>query len=254
MASVGVAVGVAVEVVVVVGVGVVVVVGVVVGMTSFDADAHKYTDGDRELVSVTTLLTAVGVAKNLKFLDPVYRLRGTAVHQILELIDRHDDYSDEGTHESLRPYAQQIMRWKEDTGFKGRVWELPMFSRRLGVAGTLDVGGDWQDEIHLVDAKTGVLIPVAVGCQLALYEHLLIHGEVIEMVKRDGEFVKVDYDEEWIKYARANVCKIRRKSLNLKPENYTQRSHDEPYWRQNALACVTMYRMFEQFGLKGERG
>jgi hypothetical protein len=225
--------------------------------TSFDAGPHVYRDGNQELISVTRVLSAVGVVKDLDFLnlDPIYRDRGDAVHQILGLIDRENDYDEEGTHESLRSYAAQIIRWKADTGFQGRVWELPMVNRRMKIAGTLDVGGDARDEIWIVDGKTGSLQECGVACQVAAYEDLLLRGEVIDMVRSgDGEWEKVDYDREWIAYVRQHPEKIRRKSLNLKANSpYTMRSHDEVSWPGRWRAAVTVYHMLNEYNLLRKR-
>lgn len=220
--------------------------------TSFDSGpAHLYRDGVNDIISVTRLLGALGLTKDLEFLklDPMYRDRGAAVHQILELIDRYNDYDEAGTAESLRPYAAQIIRWKADTGFKGRIWELPMINRRLKVAGTLDVGGDVGKEIWIVDGKTGTVDECAVGHQLAAYEDLLLRGEVINQVKRDGEWFKVEYDKDWVAYVRKHPELIRRVSLNLKADApYTLRAHDEVIWQSRWRSAVTVYHALNEYG------
>jgi hypothetical protein len=211
---------------------------------SFDPARHLYLDGKQELTSVTTLLGMTGAAKDLSFLDldPIYRARGTAVHQIMELVGR-GDYEESETDPELVPYGREIAKWIADTGFRGRVWELPMANRKLRIAGTLDVGGECGDEIWLVDAKTGTLQEPGVCYQLAGYQDLLLTGEVIEDAV--GE-----YDQDWIQYVRVNPSKIRRKSLNLKAGGpYTFRSHDEVRWPGAWRSEVTHFHIFNEYGL-----
>lgn len=211
---------------------------------SFDPARHLYLDGKQELTSVTQLLAAIGVTKDLSHLDPMYRTRGTAVHQIMELIFEND-YSEADTDEPLRWYGTQIQQWLADTDFKPMIWELRLANRRQKVAGTLDVAGLRDDEIWIVDAKTGSLVEIGVGCQLAGYEDLSLRGEVIE---------DKDYDRDFLAYMRANPDKIRRKSLNLKNEGpFTLRSHDGSGWQQRWRACVTMYHMLSEYGLLKKR-
>ncbi len=213
---------------------------------SFDPARHLYLDGKQELTSVTQLLAAVGVTKDLSHLDPMYRNRGTAVHQIMELIFE-DDYSEEDTAESLRWYGTQIQQWLADTGFQPKIWELRLANRKQKVAGSLDVSGVWMDEIWIVDAKTGVLAEAGVGCQLAGYEDLALRGEVIEAQH-------ADFDTQFLNYIRANPSKIRRKSLNLKDSGpYTMRSHDEPHWPARWKSCVVYHAMMTEYGLLKKR-
>ncbi len=211
---------------------------------TFDSEKHLYLDGKQELTSVTQLLAAIGVTKDLSHLDPIYRRRGTAVHQIMELIFE-DDYSEADTDESLHWYGNQIQQWKADTGFQPKIWELQLANRKQKVAGTLDVAGLWRDEIHIADGKTGVIVEVAVACQLAGYEELALRGEVIE---------NKDYDRDFLKYMRAHPEKIRRKSLNLKDSGpYTYRSHDEPHWPGRWKSCVVYHAMMSEYGLLKKR-
>ena len=210
----------------------------------FDAKAHKYYAGNVELVSVTQLLAAVNVTKDLSHLDPMYRTRGTAVHQIMELIFELD-YDESDTDESLHWYGKQIIAFLDSTGFQPKIWELQLANRKQKVAGTLDVAGLRDDEIWIVDAKTGTLDEVGVGCQLAGYQDLALNGEVIE---------NKDYDRDFLAYMKANPAKIRRKSLNLKAEGpFTLRSHDEAVWPTRYRSCVTMYHMLSEYGLLKKR-
>ncbi len=211
-------------------------------LLSFDSARHLYLDGKQELTSVTQLLAAIGVTKDLSHLDPIYRRRGTAVHQIMELIFE-DDYSEADTDESLHWYGNQIQQWLSDTSFKPMVWELQLANRRTRVAGTLDVAGLCDNEIWIVDAKTGVLNEIGVGCQLAGYEDLALRGEII-----GGK------DDGFLQYMRRDPSQIKRKSLNLKDSGpYTMRSHDEPHWPGRWKSCVVYHAMMVEYGLLKKR-
>lgn len=213
---------------------------------SYDPERKpRYLDGEREVVSVTHLLGATGAAKDLAFLnlDQTYCDRGSAVHYIGELVGR-GEYDQSKTTENLWHYGREIIKWTTDTGFKAKVWELPMYDRRLRIAGTLDVLGEAPNgDIWLNDLKTGTIQECGVACQLAGYEALLLKGEVIE----DGAG---DYDREFVKYARSHPELIRRHSLNLKETGpYTFRSHSEPIWQLRWRSEVTHYHMMTEFGL-----
>lgn len=216
-------------------------------LLTFDPIAHRYLDGKQELTSVTQLLAAVGVTKDLSHLDPMYRTRGTAVHQIMELIFE-DDYSEEGTAESLRWYGKQIQQWLADTNFKPMIWELQLANRKGCYAGTLDVAGLREDEIWIVDAKTGVLAEAGVGCQLAGYQDLALNGEII------GDDDRNNHKWQFLQYMRRDPSHIKRKSLNLKDTGpYTMRSHDEPHWPARWRSCVVMHQMLSEYGLLKKR-
>ncbi len=218
------------------------------GLLKFDRDKHKYYDGDRELVSVTRLLAATNLAKDLAFLelDPIYLERGTLIHEMFGLIDR-GEYDDTDTTDSLKPYARGIEAFKRDTGFQGHVWELSLAMPEVGVAGTLDCVGEFPRprgaEPCLIDVKTGVLQTLGVSCQLAAYSDLATFGQVI------GE---QDFDSVW--FANAVSLNIERKSLNLKGDGtYTLRNHDEQIWRKRWRAAVEMYNTWKEYGLLKER-
>ena len=208
---------------------------------SFNSAEHRYLDGERELISVTRLLAATGLTKDLAFLglDPIYRNRGTAVHQIFELIDK-SEYDEAETSEELRPYAAQIAAFKRDTAFHGRLWESPLANRRMRYAGTLDCIGEVGEEIWLIDVKTGVLQICGVATQLAAYQELVLNGEAINAV-----------DSDFLLWAKDNQSRIRRKSLNVRGDDgpWTLRSHDEPQWPALWRGAVAVYSARKEYGM-----
>lgn len=206
----------------------------------FDAAAHTYFAGDRELPSVTRILSATGLYKDLSFLrlGPEYQQRGHAVHNACRLVDQ-GKWNPAGKHADVIPYADAYAEFKKLTGFVGRVWELPMYDTKAGYAGTLDcIGTVPNGEIWLPDLKTGTL-PYWVGAQLAGYELLLAHGFL--------DFERAQYvDIEWME---STILLIKRKSLNLDGKSFRLRSHDEPRSMMMWRAALMLYKGREEGNL-----
>lgn len=207
----------------------------------FDSIDHAYWHGARRLASVTEILSAVGLTKNLDFLqlDDSYRHKGAAVHSACRLVDE-GRLDAEGTHADILPYAEAYAAFKRDTGFVGHAWEVPMADVKLGIAGTLDALGEAGGQTWLLDFKTGTC-PPTVGAQLAGYEHLLTNGEVIG----EDEFGIMKRTPD----APGWYLPLHRKSLNLVGTKYVLKSHDEPRWPTIWRAAVTLYNARKEYGL-----
>lgn len=218
--------------------------------------AHLYRAGERRLTSVTSLLrnaklypTYDFLATSNKISDPgKYKSLGTAVHSACHLLDL--GLLDE---ESLHPEVAQRMvyykRFKYDTGYQPRVWELPLGDPDRDIAGMLDSMGECGEEIWLPDIKTGTVPIVGVGTQLAGYFDLVTNrGQV--MLKTLGEDSRVPpTDLEWFESVRRQVKRIRRVSVNLTTKAYTVRTHEELRWSRYWAAAVVLHAAWKEHGL-----
>ena len=138
----------------------------------FDEAAHRYTLGERELVSVTQALTEAG------FIDPRWyteeaALRGTYVHAAVAL-HAAGDLALESLDSTVAPYFDAYLAFRQESGFAIAGCEERVFDPVMGYAGTLDLRGVFGGRIgvDVIDIKTGS-IPSWVGYQTAAYARLL---------------------------------------------------------------------------------
>ena len=160
----------------------------------FDPKAHRYFWGDEELVSVTRVLEAMRISDN-SWIKQEYRDRGTAVHDICDLIDQDTAGRDCATSEALieasqwEPgtttpelvgYGMAYAAFRVATKFFPLLIEERVYSASLRLAGTLDRFGVWAngggaEAKVLVDIKSGIPA-LSARIQTALYQYLLERG------------------------------------------------------------------------------
>jgi len=121
----------------------------------FNEDLHQYTLAGRVLPSVTQILTGMGMLKDLSFLDPFYRQRGTATHKVVDL-----DFSgleidwDFAGAEHVLPRYEKFLRLKEAAKLRPILWETPLASETWQYAGMPDYAGRFfQHLLAIVDWK-----------------------------------------------------------------------------------------------------
>lgn|SRR5574341_116369 len=145
---------------------------------TFDAGAHRYALGGRELPSVTSILRDAGLIDHSApwFTDEV-RNRGTYVHQAIALLVEQDlDW--ETLDPALVPYVQAFDRWRAEGNFVIEATEQRVCDEALGYAGTADLMAKrWSGATsawlsYLVDVKCGT-VPPSVGPQTAAYARCL---------------------------------------------------------------------------------
>jgi hypothetical protein len=142
-------------------------------LLAFDAAAHRYALGDRELLGVTSVLAEAGLIESRWFSEDA-AARGTYVHQALALLHQ-DDLDLDALPADRRPYIEAYVRFVEQSGFTCEAWEERVWCERLGCAGTLDLRGQFpvnRAYAHVIDIKTGG-VPSWVGYQTAAYALLL---------------------------------------------------------------------------------
>lgn len=136
-----------------------------IGLT-FDPEPHRYELDGRRLPSVTEILQGLGLSKDLSFLDPFYRERGSATHACIELFFRgaEIDWNFDGV-EHVRPRFEKFLRIAD--GLKPVVCEEPLASRLFSYAGMPDYAGPFQAHpLAILDWK-GDLIEPAYHLQVA---------------------------------------------------------------------------------------
>lgn len=146
----------------------------------FDAAAHRYWTGTRELLSVTRVLREAGLIDGAWYTETA-RERGAALHALTETIDRGEstgEWIDADVASVLAPYLDAYRTFLGDAT---PVWtgiETPAADLALGYAGTLDRWGTLQGDPVVMDIKTGTIPPWA-PLQLVAYARLPLDGDAI---------------------------------------------------------------------------
>lgn len=143
---------------------------------SFDASTHTYRVGAVVLPSVTQVLgpaeTFAGVFDNVPSAAlELARDRGTYIHEAMALLVRGDlDWS--SLDPLWEPYIRSGEQFLSDSDIVVTASEVPVYSERLRVAGTIDLLGNWRARESLIDFKASAQIPITVGPQTAGYQLL----------------------------------------------------------------------------------
>jgi len=156
-------------------------------MFLFDREKHFYTLDGRELPSVTGILKAEGFI-NTRFYDEWSRARGEYVHTMTHLYDQGE--LDEDTLDpQLVPYLEAWKKFLKESSFQVIDSEIPLYHPQLLYAGTPDKVGLLNDQLTILDNKSGTL-ESWVSLQLAGYEILKgsPHKRVAVRLKPDGTY------------------------------------------------------------------
>lgn len=147
---------------------------------TFNPERHEYRLGDQVLPHVTQVTDSLQSYSGVS--DKVMREaadRGRAVHLATQLWDE-DDLDVDSLPDTVRPYLDAWIRFREETGFEPGLIEFRVHSRTFGYAGTLDRTGSFHklrgirpDQPALIDLKATYKIMAAVGPQTAGYLHAL---------------------------------------------------------------------------------
>jgi hypothetical protein len=176
----------------------------------FDAKQHKYFVGDRELISVTTLLKVMGLQWYPN--NEAVRLKmelGSYVHQITEYYDKNrlgypvkfypeNIYKNDairkenGMHEAL-PYFEAYKKFLTETDCEVIEVEKRYYHPAWWYAGTIDRLVKLNGQLSILDIKTGIPIPATalqIGGYAELYRHwhgVMPKGHVLYLQK-DGSY------------------------------------------------------------------
>lgn len=157
----------------------------------FEKEGHRYHLGERELISVTTVLAEAGLVDD-RFYTEEAAQRGTYVHLALELLDQ-GKLSDEAIEPAYRPYILAYQRFCELTWPVWSHLEHRLYDDVLGYAGTLDRAGvlTSNGQKFVIDIKTGS-VPRWAGLQTAAYRRCLPEPHTWKraalQLKADGTF------------------------------------------------------------------
>lgn len=138
-------------------------------MLTFDEASHTYRHGGALVPGVTQILAPLvnlaGIPRDV--LEAKRRL-GQDVHYACQLLDE-DDLDESSVDDNVAPYVAAYRRFKVDTGALVLLNEHQVFEPALRYAGTLDRVLVLNRQRWLVDLKTCISTPIAVGPQTAAY-------------------------------------------------------------------------------------
>lgn len=153
---------------------------------------HTYWRGQERLWSVTQILQQMGCMRDLSFLDPFYRQRGSAVHACIDILLQglEVDWDFEGA-EDVRPRVEKWQRLAESARLRAIVHERPLGSLLHGYAGTPDYLGSWgRYPLAIVDWKGDTTEP-GQELQIAGYRGLLHEAATNKLIDVDPQEVLV---------------------------------------------------------------
>ena len=176
----------------------------------FDKHQHKYYVGDRELISVTTLLKAMGLSWYPN--NEAVRLKmelGTYVHQITEFYDKNrlghpvkfypeNIYKNDairkenGMHEAV-PYFEAYKKFLKETECEVIEVEKRYYHPAWFYAGTIDRLVRLKGQLGILDIKSGIAIP-ATDLQIGGYGELYRHWHAVTpkgfvlYLQKDGNY------------------------------------------------------------------
>jgi hypothetical protein len=155
-------------------------------MLTFNEDTHTYWWNGIRIPSVTEIMKVTGISKGFSGIDPYVldraRRRGSAVHEITEILDRglEPDMSmvDEDIYDDVCNMVDAWEKYKDERGIVITSIEKPVYYQDLTIsdiplyAGTIDrtLEADSPFGIHsILDIKTSTTLSQEVSVQLALY-------------------------------------------------------------------------------------
>jgi hypothetical protein len=164
----------------------------------FDESEHRYFFDNLEAVGVTRMIRSMGLDKDWTLIDPKYRIRGKAAHDVCCAIDA-EEWDPDSTHPDLLCYGLAYQKFLKDTGFQPVLIEHPVGSFAYRLAGTLDRWGFIGDTKWCIDLKTGEPVHPACDLQVALYAYLLEQQEgktsdkrMVVHLRKDGDWRAVE--------------------------------------------------------------
>lgn len=136
---------------------------------AFDPVAHEYRYRGAKVPGVTSILQPlVDFSRVPPDVLDAKRDLGQRVHEACQFFDEDD--LDEGSIEAdVAPYLQAWVKFRAETGAKVLRCEARVFDPVMAFAGTLDRVLDVAGARYLVDLKTCIATPIAVGPQTAAY-------------------------------------------------------------------------------------
>lgn len=164
----------------------------------FDEEKHIYFIDGKPVPSVTEITAMLNPMPGGEVVRQAAR-RGTAVHELTELVDYECDLDGIEVEPELAPYLLAYFRFKRDYKPDWEMVEQKLYSDPMGFAGTLDRFGKIDGTEVLLDIKTTASpsrqTKVAWAAQLAGYALLLDKPDAMLWVlqlKKDGSYTVFD--------------------------------------------------------------
>lgn len=136
---------------------------------TFDEASHVYRCGGIVVPSVTQVLAPLvdfsGIPPHVL---EAKRELGQQVHLACQL-DDEDDLDESSVEARIAPYLAAWRAFKRDTGARVTLNEQKVHEPLMQYAGTLDRGIELNGARWLIDLKTCISCPIAVGPQTAAY-------------------------------------------------------------------------------------
>jgi len=136
----------------------------------YNPDIHEYRLDGRRIASVTEIISAAGLMDFCTAGEERMTL-GRYIHQAIALYDQGELDMD-ALDPDWRPYLEQWIRFKAETGFEAIQGETPYYSQIYDFAGTPDKEGMLNGRRVLLDYKSGSPAKWH-NVQLAAYAKLL---------------------------------------------------------------------------------
>jgi len=138
-------------------------------LITFDEASHTYRDAGGVVPGVTSILRPLS---NFDGINPAVLAAkadlGRRVHTACEF-DDDGDLDEETVQDDVAPYLRAYRAFRRQTGAAVVLNEVRVFDRSMRYAGTLDRVMDLNGARWLVDLKTCISTPIAVGPQTAAY-------------------------------------------------------------------------------------
>ena len=190
----------------------------------FDAERHRYSNGGRDLPSVSAILKpASSLAYGAIDKDVLAAAAdfGTAIHACTEFLD-HDELDPESVLPEWEPYLAAYQKWLADVHPDHLAIEWRLCCSRY--AGTIDRVSVIGSDVWVIDLKTTSQLHPHVGLQLAAYERLAMPVLLTDIILGD-------FKAPW----KAQPTFLRRAALQLR---------DDGTYRFREFKRVNDYRAF----------
>lgn len=119
-------------------------------------DTHIYRVKGNIVPGITELLRGSGILKGAVHGSDEALWRGKIIHKALEYLNK-GTLNFETVDESVLPYLTAYQKFRSDTGFTPKSWEISLYNPILKYCGTYDVEGLCGEERWLIDTKTGLV-------------------------------------------------------------------------------------------------
>jgi hypothetical protein len=126
---------------------------------TFSEEYHQYfVDGEKIPISVTGLLKRAGLIDDTFFTE-YGRLRGKLTHVAIAYCNT-GTLEEDSLDDVLKPFFKGYVSFLTDSGFVVTASEQILYSKEMGLAGTLDLEGYFKRSpniLYIGDVKTGAM-------------------------------------------------------------------------------------------------